>query len=149
MEGNRLLALALVLAAASVPACAQAYKWVDENGRTHFSDVPPPNGKPANRVTIRPQLPANPQASNSTRDWRSQIQESNLHNAQQQAREEAAQRDRQVAESNCGTARGRLNGMQGSRIFRYNTKGEREYYDEEQRSAAIAAEQRRVDQYCR
>ena len=41
-----LLALALLLGAGS--ASAQLFKWVDANGKTHFSDQPPPQGaKPA------------------------------------------------------------------------------------------------------
>jgi hypothetical protein len=40
------LGLALLLCAGS--ASAQLYKWVDANGKTHFSDQPPPEGvKPA------------------------------------------------------------------------------------------------------
>lgn len=40
-----LLATALLAAGAAQPAAAQLYKWVDENGKLHFSDVPPPSGK--------------------------------------------------------------------------------------------------------
>ncbi|MBC7684638.1 MAG: glutaredoxin family protein [Bdellovibrionales bacterium] len=41
-----LLGLALLLGAGS--ASAQLFKWVDANGKTHFSDQPPPQGaKPA------------------------------------------------------------------------------------------------------
>ena len=40
--------LGLVLLAAAGGASAQMYKWVDANGKTHFSDRPPPaNAKPA------------------------------------------------------------------------------------------------------
>ena len=40
------LGLALLLSAGA--ASAQMYKWVDANGKTHFTDTPPPaNGKPA------------------------------------------------------------------------------------------------------
>jgi hypothetical protein len=42
-EGNpmRTLSLALLLALASGGATAQAYRWVDENGRVHYGDRPP------------------------------------------------------------------------------------------------------------
>ncbi len=31
---------------------AEYYKWVDQNGVTHYSDGPPPNGVSAKRITI-------------------------------------------------------------------------------------------------
>jgi hypothetical protein len=37
----RTLSLALLLALASGGAAAQAYRWVDENGRVHYGDRPP------------------------------------------------------------------------------------------------------------
>ena len=39
----RLLAL-LLLISASYPAAAQIYRWTDPQGRTHFSNVAPPQG---------------------------------------------------------------------------------------------------------
>jgi len=40
MQVRALIALLAVLAAAS--ASAQQYRWVDENGRVHYTDTPPP-----------------------------------------------------------------------------------------------------------
>lgn len=37
----RILSLALILATASAGAAAQAYRWVDENGKVHYGDRPP------------------------------------------------------------------------------------------------------------
>ena len=37
----RTLSLALILATASAGAAAQAYRWVDENGKVHYGDRPP------------------------------------------------------------------------------------------------------------
>ena len=37
-----LAVLALLLVAASWPAAAAVYKWVDPQGRIHYSDLPPP-----------------------------------------------------------------------------------------------------------
>jgi len=56
--GSAGLALALLLCAAS--ASAQMYKWVDANGRTHFTTSPPP--PTAKTVTVRAasQAPAVP-----------------------------------------------------------------------------------------
>jgi hypothetical protein len=42
-------------------AAAQMYKWIDEKGRTVYSETPPPDGKGA-KVDIRPSGPAAPAA---------------------------------------------------------------------------------------
>lgn len=42
----------ILLAALSFQATAQVYKWVDENGVTHFGNQPPPGEK--EEVEIRP-----------------------------------------------------------------------------------------------
>ena len=39
---KRVLTLALLLAA--LPASAVMYKWVDQDGKVHYSDQPPPDG---------------------------------------------------------------------------------------------------------
>jgi glutaredoxin len=46
-----LLLLPLTLALAGQPACAQPYKWVDAQGRTHYGDRPPAEAK-ARPVTV-------------------------------------------------------------------------------------------------
>ena len=42
LQGRRGAWLGLVLLAAASSASAQMYKWVDANGKTHFTDRPPP-----------------------------------------------------------------------------------------------------------
>ena len=43
----------ILLAAAGAPAHAQIYKWVDEGGKTHYSDQAPMDGKKADTVADR------------------------------------------------------------------------------------------------
>ena len=42
MQIHRMLAL-MLLACSSVAAANGVYKWTDEQGKVHYSDVPPPN----------------------------------------------------------------------------------------------------------
>jgi uncharacterized protein DUF4124 len=53
MKTPSLLAIVILLAAASAPAHAQIYKWVDEGGRTHYSDKAPPSAKKVATVADR------------------------------------------------------------------------------------------------
>jgi hypothetical protein len=43
----------ILLAATGGPACAQIYKWVDEAGKTHYSDQAPAGGKKLDTVADR------------------------------------------------------------------------------------------------
>ncbi|MGE5129225.1 MAG: DUF4124 domain-containing protein, partial [Sphingomonadaceae bacterium] len=60
----RVGALAFILSLACGGALAQPYRWTDTEGKTHYSDTPPPSsatnvGKPENRasVTATPRQP--------------------------------------------------------------------------------------------
>ena len=44
------IAVLIALALLSLPASAQIYKWTDANGKTHFSNVAPPQGVKATVV---------------------------------------------------------------------------------------------------
>jgi hypothetical protein len=52
MKAYRIVSVTLALAAAvaTAPACAQLYKWVDENGATHYSDRKPDDQKTADKA---------------------------------------------------------------------------------------------------
>lgn len=66
MKTSSLVPIVILLAAASAPVYAQIYKWVDESGRTHYSDKAAPNAKSVSTVADRvstytaPESPAAP-----------------------------------------------------------------------------------------
>lgn len=147
MSRHTLVAVAVLAILAGDPAAAQAYKWVDENGRTHFSDTPPPDRK-ADKLAIKPPSAPDPGVAGS-RDWQTQLQESNVRRAQQQRQQEVEDRQRKAMEHNCSMARGDLNALQRGRVFRYDDNGEKQYLGDSDRPAAVAAAQKRVERYCR
>jgi hypothetical protein len=53
MKTSSLVSIAILLAATSAPAHAQIYKWVDDSGRTHYSDKAPPSAKGVGTVADR------------------------------------------------------------------------------------------------
>lgn len=59
----------------SVTANAQVYKWVDENGKTQYTDRPPPPGaaREGQRLNIKPAASAN--ANSETRKSRNLTEE--------------------------------------------------------------------------
>lgn len=56
---RRLIALALLV---SLPATAGLYKWTDEHGKVHYSDVPPPRQQTAPVRIVNPDGVAPPTA---------------------------------------------------------------------------------------
>ncbi|HEY6241521.1 MAG TPA: DUF4124 domain-containing protein, partial [Burkholderiales bacterium] len=50
---SSLVSVAILLAAASGPARAQIYKWVDEAGTTHYSDKAPAGRKTPDTIADR------------------------------------------------------------------------------------------------
>ena len=48
-----LISSVILLAVAGGAAHAQVYKWVDEAGKTHYSDTAPADGKKADTVADR------------------------------------------------------------------------------------------------
>jgi hypothetical protein len=68
------LLVPIVILATSAPVHAQIYKWVDESGRTHYSDKAAPNAKSVSTVADRvstytapetPAAPAHPRTAES------------------------------------------------------------------------------------
>ena len=57
MKWPSLVPMVILLAGAGSPAHAQIYKWVDESGKTHYSDTAPAGGKKAATVADKVALP--------------------------------------------------------------------------------------------
>lgn len=55
MQGKLLMGLLLSLAlAAAIPvSAAEMYQWVDENGKRHFTDKPPPSGIASEKAPLK------------------------------------------------------------------------------------------------
>jgi hypothetical protein len=129
-------------------AVAQAYKWTDENGKVHFSDSPPPDRK-AERLTIKPAVPADPNAKPG-RSWESQLEESRMGQLRSQQQKDVEERKARAAENECHRARYQLDLLQNSRrVYRVDDQGQRQYVDDKDRPAQIQSAQQAVDKYCR
>ncbi|MTI64104.1 MAG: DUF4124 domain-containing protein [Methylophaga sp.] len=128
---------------------AQIYKWVDENGQTHYSQQPPESGQ-AEMIDVPPPPPINPDEA------RDEVQELiEQQQAAEQAELEAEQQARQAAEQeavreeNCRIARENLRSYQnnpGRRIM--DQEGNVTRLTEEDRQQKIQEFQEQVDLYC-
>ncbi|SET72498.1 MULTISPECIES: DUF4124 domain-containing protein [Marinobacter] len=125
--------LLLCLLATPVAALAGTYRWVDENGQTHFGDRPPA-GAVSDEVKVTP-APVDEDAAARARKARvneflEQSEKQRAERNEAKARQEAAAEERQAR---CEQLRGRLKYLKSvSKIYRINNDGERVYVDDEE-----------------
>lgn len=156
------LAAALLL----VTAAAQAqWKWRDDRGQIHVSDLPPPRTVPDNDVLQRPELafhrpaPSAPAASAAAAASAarpagvdSELEAKKRLAEQQKAAKEKAEQDKLAAlrRDNCNRARDQLTTLQsGQRIARVKADGEREIMSDQQRAAEVARARALMASDCR
>ncbi len=147
---NQLL-LFMVLALASGVANAKVYKWVDQNGETHYSEKAPAEQK-VSEVPISP-APAldnagnNDQPNKIKRELESEIKASKANReAQENAR---AAQQAEIRKSKCMEARNRLEMYQQQvPIFTRDANNERVYLDDDTRAARIKMLTEGIAQNC-
>ena len=135
---KRLVMLAVALALAPF-ASAELYKYTDSNGKTVYTDQPPPSTD-STQVKVQPSSPAgSPQKSALDRD--KELQKLRDKSRDDAKKSEAAAKNAQIAEERCNQATGRYNALaQGGRISKFNQQGEREMMGDDE----IAAEKEKA-----
>ncbi len=160
-----LLLVALVVA----PDASAQYKWRDANGRMVYSDQPPPTSIPKDAILQAPGLrPAAERPSGTTgeaakapgtgagsavatsaADRELEFRKRRMERAEteRKAAEETA-KAKQAATA-CEETRAELRTLEsGMRVSRVNERGEREFIDEDQRSARIEAARKTSREHC-
>ena len=146
---RRFLIAAIILSAAA-PAAAQLYKWVDKDGKTYYSDSPPPNQE-TKRLSVGTGATAEPAAPPKTAVQR----DKELEKGRQDAREAAKKSDdaaRIAANQAENCARAKSNYQQlvdGGRINRYNSKGEPELMSDDDIAKGREKARVEVDEFCK
>jgi len=162
----RILILCVTLAFAAA-ATAQMYRWIDKDGRVHYTATPPPAGTKS-RTLQAPVAP--PPASDdaakddAAKDGGAQAarkgpltpaeQEQEFRKRQleaQKASEKAAQaaKESETKQANCARAREALATFEsGQRISRTNAQGERYYLDDAARAQETEAARQTVRDWC-
>ena len=132
-------------------------KWVDSEGRVHYSDSPPPPEVTATKLrgaTSEEILPAQ-NKTDATESQSIAEREAELKKAQQdkKAAEEKAAKDLAYAESlkaSCAAARKNLMVLKdGRRITELDDKGETVYLEDDQRQKNIEKTEQDIAKYCK
>jgi hypothetical protein len=139
----------LLIAFLPFAAAAQMYKWVDENGRTHYSETPPPDGAKVDKVDIKPG-PATPAPPI---DWKQREMEARQQRIQKEQREGFDKAQEQNASSErknkCIESQRRLSIFQAGRpVYTMNEKGEKVYLEDKDRQREIDTWRDNVRKYC-
>ncbi|MCV2219874.1 DUF4124 domain-containing protein [Thauera sp. Sel9] len=157
-----ILLLALLTA---LPAAAEIYSWKDKDGRTHYSDIPPPSG-PVKTLRGTPPPASAPQiegeatddAANEEAAQPEAEQPVDPDTAFRQRRAEQAEAEATAAQNAadeaerqrfCTDARNQLTALDsGQRIARMNSAGEREFVDDAARAAESERLRQQIEQHC-
>ena len=142
---KRIIVLAIACALAPL-ASAQLYKYVDKNGKTVYTDQPPPDAEATPMANVPP--PAAPSKSYVERDkelqkGRDKVKD-DAKKADEKSRYEAAkaERCRQATEA------ARIY-EQGGRLQKRNAAGESEFMSDDEIEAARQKSRREVEEACK
>lgn len=136
----------------SVTASAQVYKWVDEHGKTQYTDLPPPPGaaRDGQRLNIKP-VPA--PANNETSKSKNPVDERLEFNKRQEQRKEEETKQLSIAEENkkkCIDAQGQVRLYTDSpRLTVPDGSGGIAYVDDDVRQKKIAEANKAIAAFCK
>lgn len=148
----RSAAALVLLACLSMSAQAGLNKWVDENGKVHYSDSPPPDAKveSVRNITGKGQEAAPADYSSKSYSQR----EAELNKARQEKKEASEKSARETAQQqerkqNCAAARENLRALEsGTRLVTYDENGEKRYLDDGERAQRLSSAREAVKANC-
>lgn len=154
----------LALLALALPAWAELYKWVDEHGKVHYSDQPPPPNARQQKA-IQPKVPPRSAPPAATPEGQPAASAPKAKTAAEldmefrKRRTEAAEADakrQQEAEAaaekqrNCEQAKARVAVLQtGGRITKASPTGEQSYLGDAEIASELIEARKVADSWCK
>ncbi len=127
---------------------ARMYKWVDDEGNTHYTQSPPAGDIEA--VTIKPPAKIDTESALDNVDKQyekaDKLRKSRLDQADLEAQQQEA---KAIEEENCKRAHQRLETYSRPRGLIQQDDGSRIRIDEEARQAGIVESQKMIKEYCK
>lgn len=143
-----------------INAFAEVNKWIDEDGRVHYSDQMPPSST-KKILSSTPKAKSSAETSNATESGDSgepksiAEREAELRKKQKAdkvAADKAAkeQASKEANQESCNQTKLNLKALQGEmRIMELDANGERVYLDDEQRQQRIVKTQQEISKLCK
>jgi hypothetical protein len=144
------LILICLAAAIAQSAFAQLYKYVDKDGKTVYTDQPPPSAD-SKRINV----PPTPSAPAAAAQKSALEKDKELEKARKEGREEAKKADEtarraEVNAERCANARSNYEVyQQGGRILKRNASGERAFLDDSELAAEKEKARVAMDDACK
>lgn len=144
MQGCTLLFILLL--GFSINSMAEVYRWVDKDGKVHFTDKPPT----ADAENITKQV--NKQNLDTSREELNKVQQLHLQEAQAQRQQRQHAQEISASEAyargaNCTAAKNRLRRISGNVIF-LDDQGKVVKTTEQERQAMVAELTTYIDNNC-
>lgn len=142
--------LFLLVLAVSAPVQAGVYKWVDGNGKVHYSDQPPSVDAQTVRASSSGQG-AITQEATRTLDAREQDYQKRRKEADEaKAKADKTEEQARIKRENCDKARRNLSTLQNKpSVYTTNAAGQRVYMDDRARADALANSQKAISENCK
>jgi len=141
-------AVFLAFLAAVAPLSHAVYKWVDEKGVTHYSELPPPDGK-GQKVELKPSGPAEG-VSPSPEVWKQREGELRRARLEKERQEEAREkRDSAARKAHCARAWRQLRTLEAQApVWSLNEKKEQVFISDADRAREIENWKKTIREDC-
>ena len=133
----------------SPPTFAEIYRWVDENGKTQFSDRPI-RGRNANEVKVDTGKNSygGGDVLSRQRDLLDRYKDQDKQSAKAEQLAKAEEEKNKKIQTACLNAKDKLLNFERSLIYTLDDQGERVYYSEEKREQRIEELRQSIAKYC-
>lgn len=128
---------------------AEIYKWVDEQGRTHYGDKPHANSESVNVKSSPEQSNINVPADRLEKQKRF-LRAREIERAQKRQADEKEKREAALRQRNCARAKHELQRQTtATGLYRLNEKGERVFLSFEERTKAEKQTRAAIKKWCK
>jgi hypothetical protein len=150
-----ILILGISLLIAGTPGTAgttnKIYKWVDQNGATQYTQMPPPAGMQIIEIRSAPPPADDPEAERAKVQQETEALDERMKERQEAAtKAEVQAKNEEIRRQNCINASKNLTELQQGGIKRYRTAdGSVLRLTEEDRQKRIAETQAQIEKFCK
>ena len=147
------LITSLLLLLLATPVWAALNKWVDSEGKVHYSDSAPPDAK---STKVRTYSPGNddtqptPAPAKSLAEREKDLKKKEQENQKEEQKAKQAKEAEDAKKQNCENARRNLSTLENSpRISSYSETGERVIMSDDARNQHTQEARQAIEKYCK
>ena len=140
--------MVLLVLAGTVQA-AGVHRWVDDQGRVHYTDRPPDPGTETEQLRIAPAPAEDPELSARREKQRRFLDAIAEERARERADAEARRKEERRRAKNCSRIKRSVAQFEGGGVlYIQEENGDRHYLDEDERASTLEVLRRQQRQWC-